>query len=329
MKRLPALLLLAAATPLFIASTQAELAFPEELRPEEAEVVRAIAGRSGIEVEVGKLPGFAVDGAKKALGELGVEVGELQSFSILDPKARQRALGFLYTPEGRIVAIRGNGPWLPNDSLRDLVALEELAFLSVDHNGHAGPQEEENPFNGAGLDALGDSNLKAVQLGLSFNDRGMEQAAKIKGLKEFRVGHSRASGAGIDFFAGHPNLQAFSIAEMASDRVKPADLARIAKIPNLQEVGFKECYVTYDDGFVHLAPLKGQLETIDLRMSLFSEEDLERLKADHPTAEILTSTPEEIAKGHIFIARALARQAPPELAEPLQQAIDALPKKKK
>jgi hypothetical protein len=73
--------------------------------------------------------------------------------------------------------------------------------------------------------------------------------------------------------------------------------------------------------------LKGKLTEIDLSMSLASADDLAKLQADHPKAKILTLEPAEIVKRHIFIAANLAKQAPPELAAPLNAALEAAKKK--
>jgi len=146
-------------------------------------------------------------------------------------------------------------------------------------------------------------------------------------LRSFSVAHSQATEAGIAFFAGHPGLTSFSIGEMASKRVSEKALGAIAKIPNLTRVGFMECYVTYDGGFALLAPFKGKLVEIDLRMCVATQADLDKLKADHPQANIITTPLAEIPKRHIGVAMSLANQVPPDLAAPLNAAIEQFRKK--
>ena len=100
----------------------------------------------------------------------------------------------------------------------------------MDHNGFVGKDPRIAEFDGSGFDALVDSKLADIKIGLSFSDKGMEQCAKIKTLRSFSVAHSQATEAGIVFFAGHSGLTSYSIGEMASKRVTEKALAAIAKI---------------------------------------------------------------------------------------------------
>ncbi len=300
---------------------------PPPFVPAEAQVFLDLFERDGLQVVETETPKWAADGMKRALEPLGIDPSNVKTWAVAVEGKPGMVIRVAYDTDGHALGIRGNGPWLTNDTLASFTALPELRSISMDHNGFAGKQPEGDPYDGSGFAALANSKLASIKIGLSFNDAGMAAAAQIPSLTALTVGHSRATSAGIDPFIGNPNIASFSISEMASQRVTEEDLAKIARIPNLKKVGFGECYITYDNGFIHLKPLAGQLEEIDLRMSLFSEEDLARLQADHPNAIITTYTPEQIAKGHIFVARKLVKLAPPEVAAPLQAAIDALPKK--
>ena len=305
-----------------LGATSAARALELPLHPNDAAVIKAIAATEQLDVETVEMPGWAKSGFIKSLADYGVKTDSLKAGGIAFKERTAVFLGFVYDTDGRVLALSGNGPWLRNSSLRSLKKLPELRIIRIDHNGFVGRDPRIPEFDGSGFDALADSKLVEIKIGLSFSDRGMEQCAKIKSLKSFSVGHSRATEAGIAYFAGHPNLTHFSIGEMASDRVTGKALGEIAKIPHLTRVGFKECYVTYDDGFALLAPLKGQLVEIDLSMSLASQADLDKLQADHPQAKIITIPPAEIVKRHKFIAANLVRQAPPELAAPLKEALE-------
>lgn len=297
------------------------------LHPDEAKIIQAMVATEGIDAHVAEMPGWAKSGLIKTLEEQGVDGKSLQASSVASKTRPQIVLGFVFNNEGRILGLSGNGPWR-NSTLRSFKALPELRILRMDHNGFVGNDPRIPEFDGSGFDALADSKLADISIGLSFSDKGMEQCAKIQSLRRFSVGHSQATEAGIAFFAGHAGLTSFSIAEMATQRVTGKALAAIAKIPNLTKVGFKECYVTYDGGFAHLAPLKGKLTEIDLSMSLARADDLAKLQADHPQAKIITLPPEEIVKRHGFIAANLAKQAPPELAAPLIAALENAKKRK-
>ncbi len=300
---------------------QAARAVELPIHPDEAAVIKAIAATERIDVEAVEMPAWSKNGLIKSLAAYGVEPDSLMATRLAGKERPSLFLGLIYNGSGRVLAISGNGPWLRNSSLRSLNKLPELRIIRIDHNGFVGRDPQVPEFDGSGFDALADSKLAEIKIGLSFSDRGMEQCAKIKSLQSFSVAHSRATEAGIEHFAGHPKLTAFSIAEMASDRVSGKAFGAIAKIPHLTRVGLKECYLTYDDGFALLAPLKGQLVEIDLTMSVSSQADLDRLQADHPQAKITTTPPAEIVKRHKFIATNLARKAPPELAAPLQEAL--------
>jgi len=286
--------------------------------PEESRVIQSMLERNGAPIsEVADPPRWQTNTLRQQLESLGVEPDSFQLYTISLSDKERIGLTFAYDQEGHILGIRGNGPWFDNDSLRSLTALPRLRALWMSHNGHAGKQES-NPYNGSGFDALADSNIQSIRTGLGLDDAGMEQVAKIASLREFHVGHSKVSEAGVRFFEGHPNLESFSVSEL---RVTENALANIGRIPNLKEVGFNESYITYDNGFIHLKPLAGQLEKINLRMSLFRDEDLQRLRADHPEAEIVTQTPQEIVQTHPWIANQLTRLAPPEVAAPLEAAL--------
>ena len=297
------------------------------LHPDEAKIIQDIITTEAVEVEVADMPAWARGGLFKMLEEYAVDVKTLKTSGFAMKGKPQVALAFTYNPAGRVVALSGNGPWLRNSTLRSFKGLPELLSIRIDHNGFVGNDPRIPEFDGSGFDALVDSKLAEIKIGLSFSDKGMEQCAKIKTLRSFTVAHSRATEAGIAFFAGHAGLTSFSIGEMASPRVTEKALAAIAKIPNLTHVGFMECYVTYDGGFALLAPAKGKLVEINLSMSVATQADLDKLKADHPQAKIITTPLAEIPKRHIFVAMNLAKQAPPEIAVPLNAAIEQFRKK--
>lgn len=288
--------------------------------PEEAAVARRIIGRSGFDVQEKAPPEWTVRRLRTELMALGVDTGELYAQGVVSKEKPGMALAFILNEDGRVVGLRGNGPWLSNESMAELAAMPELRLIKIDHNGStkSGP---ENDYDGSGLAALAGSKIVKVKLGLGFSDRGMAAAAKIRGLRALHVIHSHATEAGIDALAWHPALEDFSIAGMATGRVTPAALAKIARIPRIRRVGFRECYVTYAGGLEHLKPLAGQLTEINLGMCLVSPDDLALLQQDHAGAQVVTMTPAQIARTHKWVAGNLAEQAPADLAEPLRLAL--------
>ncbi len=298
------------------------------LHPDEAKIIQAIAATEDVEVVLASKPGWSARGAADTLVSLGVPKGDIASVTVQVKEKEAFAFTVTHDKAGHVLAITGNGPWLRNSTLRSFKALPELRVIRMDHNGFVGNDPRIPEFDGSGFDALTDSKLADIKIGLSFSDKGMEQCAKIKALRSFGVGHSRVTDAGVAFFAGHPGLTSFSVSEMGKPLLTGKALASIAKIPNVNKIGFGECYITYTDGFAHLAPLKDRLVEFNITMSIASPADLDKFKADHPNMKITgLLTPEEIVKRHSGAAANIAKQAPPELAAPLNAAIEQFRKK--
>ena len=304
----------------------AELNLP--LLPAEAKIIQGIAATEGIEVVLGSKPGFSARGAAETLVSLGVPKDDIASVTVQSKEREAVAFTVTHDKAGHVLAITGNGPWLRNSTLRSFKDLPELRIIRMDHNGFVGKDPRIPEFDGSGFDALTDSKLADIKIGLSFSDKGMEQCAKIKSLRSFGVAHSRVTDAGVAFFEGHSGLTSFSVSEMGKPLITGKALASIAKIPNVNKIGFGECYLTYTDGFAHLAPLKDRLVEFNITMSIASPADLDKFKADHPNMKIIgLLTPEEIVKRHSGAAANIAKQAPPELAAPLNAAIEQFRKK--
>lgn len=289
------------------------------LHPTEARIVEQIIAVEGHAVDVAEVPGWAKAGVINRLKELGVETANLKSWGVQGTENKGLFLSCIYDTNGRVLALLGNGPWLRDESLRALKEMPELRFISIDHNGFLRNHPLSPLYSGKGFDALLDSKLVEIKLTLGISDAGMEQAAKIKGLKSFTVVHSQVSEAGVKFFEGHPTLESFAVAEMGN--VSQASLASIAKMPKVEHVGFHEAFVTYESGFKHLLPMKGRLKTLDLSMSLINAADLELVKADHPGAKVTTVSPAEIVKRHSYVAARIAGVATGEAAKELKKAV--------
>ena len=304
---------------------QAARALEIPLHPTEARIVEQIIAVEGHSVEAAEVPGWAKGGVITRLKGLGIENANLKSWGVQGTENKGLFLSCIYDSTGRVLALTGNGPWLRDESLRALKGMPELKIIRFDHNGFLRNHPMSPLYSGAGFDALSDSKLVEIKLTLGINDAGMEQAAKIKGLKSFTVVHSQVSEAGVKFFEGHPTLESFAVAEMGN--VSQASLASIAKMPKVEHVGFHEAFVTYESGFKHLLAMKGRLKTLDLSMSLVNAADLELVRADHPDAKITTIPPAEIVKRHSFVASRIAQIATGEAAEELKKAIEAVSKK--
>lgn len=289
------------------------------LHPAEARIVEQIVAVEGHSVEAAEVPGWARGGVVNRLKELGVETTGLKSWGVQGTENKGLSFSCVYDASGRVLALHGNGPWLRDESLRALKGMPELRLISFDHNGFLRNHPMSPLYSGVGFDALSDSKLLEIKLTLGINDAGVEQAAKIKGLKSFTVVHSQVSETAVKFFEGHPSLESFTVAEFGN--VSQAALASIAKMPKVTRVGFQEAFITYEGGFEHLLSMKGRLKTLDLSMSVVNADDLKRVQADHHDAKITTIPPAEIVKRHSGVAHSLARIATGEAADELKQAI--------
>jgi len=295
------------------------------VHPDEARVVQQIIAVEKYQPDVSPIHGYVQGGIKLTLTDLGIDTKDVKFWQMEvrnDPRPyRGGFFACAYDANGRVLALSGNGPWLRNESLRGLKAMPELRSIHWDHNGFVGNHPEVDLYDGTGFDALAESKLQDIKIGLGFNDKGMEQVARIKGLRHFSVAHSRTTAAGIKFFEGHLNLESVSVAEMGSGRVTETALASIARMPKVTNVGFHEAFITYEGGFKHLLAMKDRLKELDLSMSMVNDADLKRVQANHPSVRIITIPPAEIVKRHSGVANGLAGIATGEAAEDLKKAI--------
>lgn len=289
------------------------------VHPDEARILLEIIRVEQHSVHAAEMPGWAKGGIVRRLMEEGIDPSGLKSWAVRGTENKGLFFSCVYDADGRVLALSGNGPWLRNDSLRALQGMPELRLISVDHNGYLRNHPMSALYSGTGFDALTESKLIDVKLTLGINDEGLRALSGVHGLKSLKIVHSQVTDAGLRFLEGHPSLESFTVAEMGN--VSQATLASIAKMPKVTRVGFQECFVTYDEGFALLAPMKGRLQELDLAMSVVNDADLQRVQADHPETRITILPPEEIVKRHVGVANRLARIATGEAAENLKQAI--------
>jgi hypothetical protein len=197
---------------------------------------------------------------------------------------------------GRVSHLVGNGPLLCNEALGWLAGLPELRVIRIDHNV-PGPKStvSHDLYDGSGFSALAGSKLEEVKIGHAFDDDGLRALAEIRSLRVIEIGHSRATDAGIEALAGHPQLEEATFSPMGASRITNRSLETLATLPQLRRIGMHETFVTYAGGLEHLRPLQGRLEAVSLRLSLVLPADVEQLRGDHPGLEVITSTPAEVA----------------------------------
>ena len=223
--------------------------------------------------------------------------------------------------DGRVTHIVGNGPLLCNDAFGWIAELPELRVIRIDHNV---PQPKSGVdhqlYDGSGIAALKDSKLEEIKIGHAFDDEGMRALAQIDSLRVVQIGHSKVTDAAIEALANHPNIEEAGFSPMGSPKITNKTLKVLATLPKLKRIGMNETFVTYEDGFVHLKPLKGQLESVVLHQSLVLPADVDRLKDDHPGLSVTTSTPAEVAEKS-FRRNQLLKWASAEAIEYLKTGI--------
>jgi hypothetical protein len=221
--------------------------------------------------------------------------------------------------QGRVTHLAGNGPLLSNEAFGWIAALPELRVVRIDHNipspGSSAPHDD---YDGAGIEALVNSKIQDFRITGAFADPGMKHLARIRSLQSIDIFHTRVTDEGIAHLEHHPHLQDVRFAPMGSLRVTNRTLRTLATLPKIKRIGLDETFVTYDDGFEHLKPLKGQLVFVGLKLSLVLPADIEKLKADHPGIEVITSTPAEIGESQ-YIRNQLLRWASLEAIEFLKK----------
>jgi hypothetical protein len=217
--------------------------------------------------------------------------------------------------QGRVTHLAGNGPLLSNEAFAWIAALPELRVVRIDHNiPSPGSSVPHDDYDGAGLEALVNSKIQDFRITGAFADAGMKHLARIRSLQSIDIFHTRVTDEGIAHLENHPSLQDVRFAPMGSPRVTNRTLRTLATLPKIKRIGLYETFVTYDDGFEHLKPLKGQLEFVGLKLSLVLPADIEKLKTDHPGIEVVISTPAEVGENQ-YLRNQLLRWASPEAVE--------------
>jgi len=223
--------------------------------------------------------------------------------------------------DGRVTHLVGNGPLLCNEAFGWIAELPELRVIRIDHNVPKPKSGVDHQlYDGSGIAALKNSKLEEIKIGHAFDDDGMRALAKIGSLRIVQIGHSKVTDAGIATLANHPNIEEASFSPMGSPKITNKTLKVLATLPKLKRIGMNETFVTYKDGFEHLKPLKGRLESVTLRQSLVLPADIEKLKSDHPGLEVTRSTPAEVAEKP-FRRNQLLKWASAEAVEYLKTGI--------
>jgi len=253
---------------------------------------------------------------KQVVGFAGVTAGPKRAarsgspgFEWTGDHGKAHRLFVLCDARGHITELRGNGPWLSNEALAEIAKLPELRLIYMDHNiPPPGSDVPRSKFDGTGFSGFGQGKLEWVLVGHALTNEGVRALASIPTLKSVHIEHANVTGEGIRSFAGHPTLE--RVAWGCGTRWdEAAFFDTAAALPKVREVVFKDAIATYDGGLSRLRPVAGRLQKLELRKTLALPADLDRFRADHPQAEVISILPEHLEE----VATKLKGRMSPEL----------------
>ena len=188
-----------------------------------------------------------------------------------------------------------NGAQMTDDGFKAFAGWKNLKSIGLDHWGWFLPGHVPNKgFFGAGLASLASCpNLEQVRFGgCRIDNHATEALAQSKSLQIIDLQHSQVTDDGIPAFEALPKLRIIRLSPQFSPRITDASLAALGTIKTLEEIEINQTWLTYDKGFSHLKELPS-LKKIVLTQVIASEEDIAKLKADHPTTEIQWTQPDD------------------------------------
>ena len=189
-----------------------------------------------------------------------------------------------------------NGAELSDDGFNAFAGWKSLKSFGLDHwgwfaPGHVGRKDTLGP----GLAHLASCTaLEHVRLGgCRVDNRVTEALAKIKSLQSVDLQHTLAvTDEGIPALAALPKLRIVKLSPQFSPRITDAALVALGKIGTLEEIELNETWLTYEKGFSHLKGLT-ELKKLTLTKVVATDEDIAKLKADHPAATVVWTKPDD------------------------------------
>ena len=227
-------------------------------------------------------------------------VGKLSTLKSIYSNAKGLALNDQSAPElahlDHLEKFFSNGAELTDDGFKAFEGMKNLKTFGLDHWGWYLPQHLPNKgLLGPGLSHLAScENLEAVRLGgCKVDNRVTEALAQIKSLQSVDLQHTTAvSDEGIAALKALPKLRIVRLSPQFSPRITDAALAALGDIKTLEEIELNETWLTYEKGFSHLKDL-ASLKKLVLTKVVASEDDIAKLKADHPSAIVQWTQPDD------------------------------------
>ena len=189
-----------------------------------------------------------------------------------------------------------NGAELSDDGFKAFAGWKSLKSFGLDHwgwfaSGHVGRKDTLGP----GIAHLASCpELEHVRLGgCRVDNRVTEALAKIKSLQSVDLQHTLAvTDEGIAALAALPKLRIVKLSPQFSPRITDATLVALGKIGTLEEIELNETWLTYGKGFSHLKNL-ASLKKVTLTKVVATDDDIARLKADHPASTVVWTKPDD------------------------------------
>jgi hypothetical protein len=189
-----------------------------------------------------------------------------------------------------------NGAELTDDGFKAFGGWKSLKSFGLDHWGWYAPGHlPQKGTLGPGLAHLAScTNLEHVRLGgCRVDNRVTEALAQIQSLQSVDLQHTMAvTDAGIAALKALPKLRIVKLSPQFSPRITDASLAFLGDIKTLEEIEINETWLTYEKGFSHLKKLP-LLKKLVFTKVIATDEDIAKLKADHPAAEVQWTKPDD------------------------------------
>ena len=194
-----------------------------------------------------------------------------------------------------------NGSTITDEGLSVLAKLPNLKHFALHH----GPKD----LTGKGLLALkGNENFKSIEFGgmQSIDDESVGYLAELPHLRAINIYHTLNTRASLPLLVEkNPLLEKFSLnPHFEPKRFSADDIATLAPLKNLSVLSLNDMVLPYENGLSHLTELKG-LKKVSLEWSIYTDEDLAKLKAALPGVEIISTNrakEEELAKWNERVA---------------------------
>lgn len=194
-------------------------------------------------------------------------------------------------PLPKVEQFFSNGARLLDDDFKHFAGWTGLRRFGLDHWGWF--ETPDKKFVGPGLAHLAVlPHLDWLRLGgCRIGNPAVEALAKIKSLQYVDLFHDQITDEGIPDLRSLPDLRVIKLGPQFTPRITDASLEHLSAIPTLEEIHFSETWLTYAKGFVHLKRVP-RLRAVALVKVLATADDVAKLKADHPRAEIQWTEPD-------------------------------------